>query len=140
MESVQNGAVDEDQPVEKPEDVVQEEAAPLEGINLDSWSDAPAFKYSHQANDPHNRKKRALPNPNKRKKSCSLYIQTDPLFWRHIRGQVSERVMILRALRVLHANTVNHARLLKRRKWCALSKPSYSRKRVTIRQGTRSSR
>ena len=35
---------------------------------------------------PNRRSKRALDNPNK-KKSCSLYIQTDPLFWRHIREQ-----------------------------------------------------
>jgi len=50
----------------------------------------PAHKYSKKANaanSPLPRVKRAArENPNKRK-SCSLYIQTDPLFWRHIREQ-----------------------------------------------------
>lgn len=47
----------------------------------------PQYKYSPEANDPnHIRSKRSLPNPNS-KKSCSLYIQTDPLFWKHIKEQ-----------------------------------------------------
>ena len=52
----------------------------------------PAHKYSKQANVAESLgprvKRAAKENPNKRK-SCSLYIQTDPLFWRHIREQVS---------------------------------------------------
>jgi hypothetical protein len=42
-----------------------------------------------EANDPSSksRVRRSLPNPNT-KKSCALYIQTDPLFWKHIREQV----------------------------------------------------
>eukprot|EP00095_Tigriopus_kingsejongensis_P005881 maker-scaffold38_size502422-snap-gene-4.24 protein:Tk05881 transcript:maker-scaffold38_size502422-snap-gene-4.24-mRNA-1 annotation:"disintegrin and metalloproteinase domain-containing protein 10 isoform x3" len=51
-----------------------------------SPNEEPEFKYSAQANDPQMRPKRSLSNPNK-KKSCSLYIQTDPLFWRHVREQ-----------------------------------------------------
>ena len=48
----------------------------------------PQYKYSMEANDPGRaRVKRSLPNPNS-KKSCALYIQTDPLFWKHIREQV----------------------------------------------------
>ncbi len=48
----------------------------------------PQYKYSMEANDPSRaRVKRSLPNPNS-KKSCALYIQTDPLFWKHIREQV----------------------------------------------------
>ena len=51
----------------------------------------PQYKYSLEANDPSrsssSRVKRSLPNPNS-KKSCALYIQTDPLFWKHIREQV----------------------------------------------------
>ena len=54
----------------------------------------PAHKYSKKANaanSPLPRVKRAArENPNKRK-SCSLYIQTDPLFWRHIREQVRQK-------------------------------------------------
>ena len=47
----------------------------------------PTFKYTAEANDPHVRRKRALANSSN-KKSCSLYIQTDPLFWEHIYKQV----------------------------------------------------
>jgi hypothetical protein len=48
----------------------------------------PQYKYSLEANDPSRaRVKRSLPNPNT-KKSCALYIQTDPLFWKHVREQV----------------------------------------------------
>jgi len=49
----------------------------------------PTYKYSAEANDPHVRRKRALAN-NSNKKSCSLYIQTDPLFWEHIYKQEKE--------------------------------------------------
>ncbi len=48
---------------------------------------SPSFKYSAEGN---RRVKRAADNPNK-SKSCSLYIQTDPLFWRHIRDQVKKK-------------------------------------------------
>jgi len=40
----------------------------------------PKYKYSEHAN---NRVKRAIPPPTN-KKSCSLFIQTDPLLWRHV--------------------------------------------------------
>lgn len=55
----------------------------------DDESLGPQYKYSEEANDPvKSRVKRsALPNPNS-KKSCALYIQTDPLFWKHIKEQV----------------------------------------------------
>ena len=50
----------------------------------------PAHKYSKKANAARV-KRAARENPNKRK-SCSLYIQTDPLFWRHIREQVRKKM------------------------------------------------
>ena len=43
----------------------------------------PKYKYSEQAN---NRKKRST-KPSSTKKSCSLFIQTDPLLWKHVREQ-----------------------------------------------------
>ena len=52
----------------------------------------PTFKYSAEANDAsygNKRVKRAALPPNRNnKKTCHLYIQTDPLFWRHIYKQV----------------------------------------------------
>jgi len=62
--------------VDKPENVVVHDPTPL-------------YKYSAEANDPKVRRKRALAN-NSNKKSCSLYIQTDPLFWEHIYKQEKE--------------------------------------------------
>jgi disintegrin and metalloproteinase domain-containing protein 10 len=41
-------------------------------------------KYSREANDEHARRKRAT-RRDENKNTCSLYIQTDPLIWRHIR-------------------------------------------------------
>ncbi|XP_059091577.1 disintegrin and metalloproteinase domain-containing protein 10-like isoform X2 [Tigriopus californicus] len=49
-------------------------------------NEIPKFKYSAEANDPLRRTKRSITSPNK-KKSCSLYIQTDPLFWKHVHAQ-----------------------------------------------------
>jgi len=42
----------------------------------------PEYKYTHEAN----RVKRAIKPPNNRK-SCSLFIQTDPLLWKHVKEQ-----------------------------------------------------
>ena len=53
----------------------------------------PTYKYSAEANidSPENKraKRAALPPPNRHnRKTCHLYIQTDPLFWQHIYKQV----------------------------------------------------
>ena len=52
----------------------------------------PTYKYSAEANDASNGSKRVkravLPANRNNKKTCHLYIQTDPLFWRHIYKQV----------------------------------------------------
>lgn len=71
------------QPLPAPAQLVQEE----EVLQVqDPRSDpSPEYKYSQQANS---RLRRAAkkPPPNN-KKSCSLFIQTDPLLWNHIREQ-----------------------------------------------------
>jgi len=66
----------------------------------------PAYKYSEQGNI---RRKRSLPNPSP-KKSCSLYIQTDPLFWLHIKDQEEEPAKIeeeILSLIAQHVKAVN---------------------------------
>ena len=66
----------------------------------------PAYKYSEQGNI---RRKRSLPNPSP-KKSCSLYIQTDPLFWLHIKDQEKEPAKIeeeILSLIAQHVKAVN---------------------------------
>ncbi len=87
MESVQaSGEEDPEEEVSARKERAKREAAEAEAVVVDDDRRDPSFKYSPQANDPKVRVKRARENPNKRK-SCSLYIQTDPLFWRHIREQ-----------------------------------------------------
>lgn len=46
-------------------------------------------KYSKEANENFSRHKRAARRDDK-KNTCSLYIQTDPLIWRHIRETFPE--------------------------------------------------
>lgn len=51
----------------------------------------PAYKYTRQAADKYHhgpfRTKRAT-KPKEERNTCSLFIQTDPLLWRHIKEQV----------------------------------------------------
>ena len=70
----------------------------------------PAYKYSQEGN----RRKRSInpkPNPSS-KKSCSLYIQTDPLFWLHIQKQekkpekIEEEILSLIAQHVKAVNRI----------------------------------
>jgi len=55
----------------------------------------PAYKYTRQAADKyHNgpvRTKRAT-KPKEERNTCSLFIQTDPLLWRHIKEQVPNKI------------------------------------------------
>ncbi|XP_040583096.1 disintegrin and metalloproteinase domain-containing protein 10 isoform X2 [Lepeophtheirus salmonis] len=76
MENIQNSAVDKDEFVQ-----ARPNSESVEKIIMES---DPRFKYTAEANT--RRKKRSIDNPNN-KKSCSLYIQTDPLFWNHIKEQ-----------------------------------------------------
>ena len=71
----------------------------------------PSYKYSEQGQ---NRVKRSIgskPNPSA-KKSCTLYIQTDPLFWLHIQKQeerpekVTEEILSLIAQHVKAVNRI----------------------------------
>lgn len=51
-------------------------------------NETPFTKYSEEANLGH-RSKRATRPKEENKNTCSLFIQTDPLIWRHITEQVS---------------------------------------------------
>jgi len=98
MESVQNSGEPtplppppSPQPLKESRDEHQQRA--LEQLQREELeSSGPTYKYSAQANDPNNKRvKRALEN-NSNRKSCSLYIQTDPLFWDHIYEQENGKV------------------------------------------------
>ena len=90
MEGIQTNAVKEDEFVppskEEPKPEPLPQAQPR--VQVRDKAETPGFKYSAEANDEETpRFRRALENPNKRR-SCSLYIQTDPLFWNHVREVV----------------------------------------------------
>jgi len=73
--------------IENPPPQKEPESAKLVGEPEPSLSEPkfdpnPQYKYTPEAN----RFKRAAPPPNNRK-SCSLFIQTDPLLWRHVKEQ-----------------------------------------------------
>lgn len=98
MDRIQNSAVDDDVEVQKVpqpkprkhKKVVKTPAAspspPLSASNHEDWIN----KYSREANENESashssRRKRATRGREEIKNTCSLYIQTDPLIWRHIR-------------------------------------------------------
>lgn len=96
MDRIQNSGIDEDV-VSSPETTAspkfkKHKKAPADGAGAKQKTTAesanfedPLNKYSREANDVnYSRHKRATKREDS-KNTCSLYIQTDPLIWRHIR-------------------------------------------------------
>ncbi|EZA49753.1 Disintegrin and metalloproteinase domain-containing protein [Ooceraea biroi] len=85
MEKIQNSAEPE-VPPKTVSSVNQKEPKP----NVAPWNgdqESPGHKYSREANEPsHRRPRRATRS--KENNTCSLFIQTDPLIWRHISEQL----------------------------------------------------
>ncbi|XP_025152954.1 disintegrin and metalloproteinase domain-containing protein 10 isoform X1 [Harpegnathos saltator] len=85
MEKIQNSA-EPDLPLKTFASVNQKEPKP----NVAPWNgdqESPGHKYSREANEPsHRRPRRATRS--KENNTCSLFIQTDPLIWRHISEQL----------------------------------------------------
>lgn len=52
-------------------------------------NETPFDKYSEEANTRGMRSKRATRPKEENKNTCSLFIETDPLIWRHVTEQVS---------------------------------------------------
>lgn len=73
----------------------------------------PAYKYTRQAADKHHhgpvRTKRAT-KPKEERNTCSLFIQTDPLLWRHIKEQVI--FLIQQLILILVFSLINIYRLV----------------------------
>uniref|UniRef100_A0A6B2EH50 ADAM10 endopeptidase n=1 Tax=Phlebotomus kandelakii TaxID=1109342 RepID=A0A6B2EH50_9DIPT len=100
MDSIQNGAVDEDDPPAVPVKPPQDKISVAEDTH---WP--PHQKYSKEANwraagredhqheEAHERVRRATRPREENRNTCSLYIQTDPLIWRHIREGIADRAM-----------------------------------------------
>ncbi|XP_055684037.1 disintegrin and metalloproteinase domain-containing protein 10 isoform X2 [Lutzomyia longipalpis] len=105
MDSIQNSAVEE--PEEKPAAVKENPGVPIKAKDEDfQWP--PHQKYSKEANwrpngdarseenhheEAHERVRRATRPKEENRNTCSLYIQTDPLIWRHIREGIADRAL-----------------------------------------------
>ncbi|CAK9824187.1 Disintegrin and metalloproteinase domain-containing protein 10 [Anthophora retusa] len=65
---------------------------PVAANDKKQWSnnqESPGHKYTREANEPsHQRVRRATRPKEDNKNTCSLFIQTDPLIWRHISEQL----------------------------------------------------
>lgn len=96
MDKVQNSAVDEPEEATTQSPPTTKDSPRQSPIN--SYQDT-FNKYSREANDPNNfiddsytntqtRTKRATRPKEDNRNTCSLFIQTDPLIWRHISEQV----------------------------------------------------
>lgn len=94
MDRIQNSAVDDDVEVQKVPQPKPRKHKKVNKTSTTSPSQSPLSsnhedlinKYSREANEGvHSRKKRATRGREEIKNTCSLYIQTDPLIWRHIR-------------------------------------------------------
>lgn len=91
MDRVQNSAIpDVSRPVttsktSKNEKIFKSQVKPWNGDQ-----ESPGHKYSREANEPSHRRTRRATRPKEdNKNTCSLFIQTDPLIWRHISEQVN---------------------------------------------------
>jgi len=60
----------------------------VQAIQRQASPEEPYEKYSREYNEQAGRSKRAI-RKDDNKNTCSLFIQTDPLIWRHIYEQVS---------------------------------------------------
>jgi disintegrin and metalloproteinase domain-containing protein 10 len=88
MDHIQNSAEDEPAPPPEPPQGATQSQAPVPLVLEPS---APHNKYSREFNEgsgSHHRSKRATKPKEENKNTCSLFIQTDPLIWRHISEQV----------------------------------------------------
>ncbi|KOB66594.1 Uncharacterized protein OBRU01_20986, partial [Operophtera brumata] len=71
--------------------------------------DYQTYKYSRAANSgKHSRSKRAAPAPVNPASTCSLYIQTDPLIWRHVRKGFPDTREEILSLISHHVTAVNY--------------------------------
>ncbi|KAK1136674.1 hypothetical protein K0M31_001216 [Melipona bicolor] len=85
MDRVQNSAEpDVSRPVTANEKKFKPQVKPWNGDQ-----ESPGHKYSREANEPNHRRTRRATRPKEdNKNTCSLFIQTDPLIWRHISEQL----------------------------------------------------
>lgn len=87
MDHIQNSMEDEPTPPEPTQEHTNSQAFVPPTLE----PHPPHNKYSREVNEgssSHHRNKRATKPREENKNTCSLFIQTDPLIWRHISEQV----------------------------------------------------
>lgn len=104
MENVQNGGVDDEDDIDdKPTESVHingpRQTTKLNPNSIFEDDKSPYFKYTKEGNFDYDgatgykkseRVKRAARPKEDNRNTCSLYIQTDPLIWRHIREGIAD--------------------------------------------------
>ncbi|GAB0098444.1 disintegrin and metalloproteinase domain-containing protein 10 [Sergentomyia squamirostris] len=111
MDGIQNSAVDEvevEKPTAVPDVVVSDQVEKTKSAAEEDVQWPPHQKYSKEANwraennlsgqlhqheEAHERVRRATRPKEENRNTCSLYIQTDPLIWRHIREGIADRAV-----------------------------------------------
>lgn len=98
MDRIQSSGLDEPPPAPSNKSKTKDWKA---AMAAKSWNnnvvpETPGHKYSREANeDKHRRTRRASRPKEDNKNTCSLFIQTDPLIWRHISEQVIQLLFLL---------------------------------------------
>jgi disintegrin and metalloproteinase domain-containing protein 10 len=89
MDRIQNSVEDEEEIEVVPlgNDTQKEKTHYVNNLNTIYENDHPHVKYSKEANS---RTKRGAARNYQERNTCSLYIQTDPLIWRHIRESIPD--------------------------------------------------
>lgn len=99
MENVQSSVVENDEEPTTDDNfdennIIKNKSRNHNSIFNDDSFKSPYFKYTKEANDDsnkkHERSKRAARPKEDNRNTCSLYIQTDPLIWRHIREGIAD--------------------------------------------------
>ncbi|XP_014244166.1 disintegrin and metalloproteinase domain-containing protein 10 isoform X2 [Cimex lectularius] len=94
METIQNSAAEEEENKRKlPKKYSglsdSDKKHKFGATSADLRGETPYNKYSREANVKHKREKRAARPKEENRNTCSLFIQTDPLIWRHIAHQLN---------------------------------------------------
>lgn len=94
----------------------QKQQAQQSQNSINAEDDSPHFKYTKEANFRYDgtgaskrgsRAKRAARPKEDNRNTCSLYIQTDPLIWRHIREGIADVSIHFNALNFIFASVVH---------------------------------
>ncbi|XP_033334392.1 zinc-dependent metalloprotease kuz isoform X1 [Megalopta genalis] len=93
MERIQNSGEPDVPPPPPPRPAANVKGPKPSGDSWNANQESPGHKYSREANEPSHRRARRAARPKEDyNNTCSLFIQTDPLIWRHISEQLQHDV------------------------------------------------